>query len=209
VQRLIGHAGEVTGLVLLPAQHIVWSSGTDNRICIWNTTTGQCQFCITPSSTKDNVAGATPAAPQQGAPVVGHQEAITALLSFEVAPGNTFILSSSLDTTVKAWNATTGECVASESHNEGVISMAIANDAQNHPLLLLGMESGSIVCRNLHATPKAAAFQLLFTLTDYHGCQHDGPVKCIAAGPSATFYTGGVDGKMNIFSFIGDLGLNQ
>ena len=117
--------------------------------------------------------------------------------------GGTFILSGSLDGTVKAWNATTGECVASETHTDGVVSMALGQDAAHHPVLLLGLVSGSVQCRNLGPTPKMPAFQLLFSLDGFH----DGPVKCVTAGPSATFYTGGADGAMNVFLFAGDLGL--
>jgi WD40 repeat protein len=136
--------------------------------------------------------------------LVGHQKPVTSLLSFDMPGGaGTFILSGSLDGTVKAWNATTGECVASETHTDGVVSMALGQDAAHHPVLLLGLVSGSIQCRNLGPTAKMPAFQLLFSLDGFH----DGAVKCVTAGPSATFYTGGADGAMNVFLFAGDLGL--
>ena len=194
-RTLPGHVREVTGLVLLPAQNMLWSSGLDHCIRIWNTATGDCQYCIT----------ADPATNSGG---VGHSGPITALIPY-VSPAGTFILSASLDQTVKVWNAVTGECVASESHSEGIVSMTIARDLGNNELLLLGMESGSILCRNIQPTASMAAFQLLFTLSLYHtGVGHEGAVKCITAGPSGTFYTGGVDGKMLVLSFCGDLGLN-
>ena len=213
-KRLVGHAREVTGLVLLPAQHLLWSCGIDCCIRIWNTTTGDCQYCITQTTPgKSDSPLPPPTTPGGTAPAtgIGHSHAVTALLSFESHPGGaggTFILSSSLDGTVKAWNAVTGECVASESHSEGVVCMALARDGANNQLLLLGMESGGIQCRNLVQTAKVAAFQLLFTLGYHHGVQHNGAVKCLTAGPSATFYSGGTDGMMNVFSFVGDLELN-
>lgn len=204
VRSLCGHAREVTGLVLLSAQNILWSAGIDQCIRIWNTMTGDCQYCIAGSS----VDAAIPQAPNMNSPaVVGHTMPITALIPY-ISPAGTFILSSSLDQTVKVWNAVTGECVASESHSEAITCMSIARDLGNNELLLLGMESGAIQCRNIQPYANIAAFQLIFTLTSYHsGVGHDGAVKCITAGPSGTFYSGGVDGKMLVCSFCGDLGL--
>lgn len=205
-KRLIGHAREVTGLVLLPTQNLLWSCGMDSCIRIWNTTTGDCQYCIPPAPPALDNPQQQQIQPQ--ASMMGHSHVITQLLSFESSPGNLFILSSSLDRTVKAWNATTGECVASELHDEGVICMALARDMANNQLLLVGTESGTIQCRNLVQTAKMAAFQLLFSITSFYGVQHDGAVKCLIPGPSATFYSGGTDGMMHVFSFVGDLGIN-
>jgi WD40 repeat protein len=206
VRSLPGHAREVTGLVILSSQNLLWSSGMDHCIRIWNMMTGDCQHCITgPSMDPPNAMLQPQTPPNSG---VGHAMPITALIPY-VSPAGTFILSASLDQTVKVWNAVTGGCVASESHNEGIVCMTIARDLGNNELLLLGMESGSIQCRNIQPTATIAAFQLLFTLSLYHtGVGHEGAVKCITAGPSGTFYSGGVDGKMLVMSFSGDLGLN-
>jgi WD40 repeat protein len=187
-QTLIGHAREVTGLILLPQQNLLWSAGTDNCLRIWNTITGVCQYCITKEQN-------------------GHTHAITGLEKFETH-AEAFILSSSLDKSVKAWRAATGECVASETHANGIVSMVIAKDMKNHEVLLLGTDAGSILARTLVATPNIPAFSLLFTLSEYgSGAGHNGAVKSLAAGPSATFYSGGTDGKMLVFSFSGDLGI--
>lgn len=218
VRTLAGHAREVTGLVLLPALNLLWSAGLDNCLRIWNITTGDCQHCIINDTTNNaengggmngnmntnnNIQQQTPSPMGTGA---GH--GISCLIPFTTA-GGTFIISASLDRTVKVWNAVTGECVASEMHNEGVICMSLAKDNQGNELLLLGTESGSIQCRNLQPYPNLPAFQLLFTLSPYHtGVGHEGAVRCLAAGPSATFYSGGADGKMLVMSFCGDLGLN-
>ena len=204
VRALCGHAREVTGLVLLSAQNILWSASTDQCIRIWNTMTGDCQYCIAGSSVDPSIQQI----PNMNSPAaVGHTMPITALIPY-VSPAGTFILSSSLDQTVKVWNAVTGECVASESHSEAITCMTIARDLGNNELLLLGMEGGAIQCRNIQPYANIAAFQLIFTLTSYHsGVGHDGAVKCITAGPSGTFYSGGVDGKMLVCSFCGDLGL--
>ena len=209
VRSLCGHAREVTGLVLLSAQNILWSASIDQCIRIWNTMTGDCQYCIAGSSVVDpSVPPPIMNAPATAAAAAaGHSMPITALIPY-VSSAGTFILSASLDQTVKVWNAVTGECVASESHSEAITCMTIARDLGNNELLLLGMESGAIQCRNIQPYANIAAFQLIFTLTAYHNVGHEGAVKCITAGPSGTFYSGGVDGKMLVCSFCGDLGLN-
>jgi WD domain, G-beta repeat len=212
VRTLCGHAREVTGLVLLSAQNLLWSASIDQCIRIWNTISGDCQYCITGPPVADLTNGIGSQQLPQLVPIsganTGHTMPITALIPY-VSSAGTFILSSSLDQTVKVWNAVTGECVASESHTEAITCMTIARDLGNNELLLLGLESGAIQCRNIQPYANIAAFQLIFTLTSYHsGVGHDGAVKCITAGPSGTFYSGGVDGKMLVCSFCGDLGLN-
>lgn len=200
-QSLIGNCREVTGLVLV--KNMLWSCGTDSCIRIWDLSkpTGECQYVIT-GQTK---GAANPQAQSAATPSVGHTNAVTGLLSFESAAG-TFVLSSSLDGTIKAWNGTNGECVASEDHGEGVVCMSLAMDSQGNELLLIGLESGGIMCRNLVQTAKAPAFQLLFTLTTFQAA-HSSAVKSIQSGPAATFYSVGSDGKMLVFQFTGDLGL--
>jgi WD40 repeat protein len=222
-KTLFGQAREVTGLVIVdpaagagiggasPAgaptpggtSMLLWSSSLDGSMRIWDMTTGACQYSITSSP------------PQQpGQPVVspintagqGHTNAVTALESFH-SPAGTFVLSASLDGTIKAWNGLTGECVASEQHGEGVISLAIAHDPTNTEILLVGLESGNIVGRNLVQTPKAAAFEALFCLTAKFNQGHSEAVRCITPGPQATFYTGGGDGKLMVWQINGDLQL--
>jgi WD40 repeat protein len=197
-QSLIGNCREVTGLVLV--NNMLWSCGTDSCIRLWDLSkpTGDCQYVITGQT---GAAGPQPTAP----PAVGHTHAVTALLSFET-PAGTFVLSSSLDGTVKAWNGSNGDCVASEDHGEGVVCMSLAKDNQGNELILIGLESGGMMCRNLVQTATAPAFQLLFTLTTFQAA-HSGAVKSIQSGPAATFYSVGTDGKMLVFQFTGDLGL--
>jgi Zinc finger C-x8-C-x5-C-x3-H type (and similar)/WD domain, G-beta repeat len=197
-ESLIGHAREVTGLVYIATGNLLWSSSIDGSLRIWDLNQGGiCQHIIT----RDTM----PAGGTQG---IGHSNAVTSLLSFTSpsVPG-VFILSSSLDSTIKAWNGATGECVASEAHDEGVVTMSLAKDAAGHELLLIGLESGNIMCRNLVQTAKAPAFQLLFTLSTRYSAGHESHVKAIAQGPAATFYSVGADGKMLVWQFTGDLGI--
>ena len=197
-KTLHGHAREITGLAV--ADSVLWSSSTDGSIRIWDMASGQCQFTII-------MAGATPN-PQQQASIsaTGHSNAVTGLVSFK-SPSGTFVLSSSLDGDIKAWNGSTGQCVASQQHGEGVVTMSMADDPAGNQILLIGLESGNMMVRNLLQTGKMPAFTLLFTLSNHYTVAHDGAVMALAKGPSGTFYTGGSDGKVLVFQFNGDLGL--
>eukprot|EP00934_Nitzschia_sp_Nitz4_P000579 Nitzschia sp. Nitz4//scaffold180_size44305//886//2268//NITZ4_007231-RA/size44305-processed-gene-0.16-mRNA-1//-1//CDS//3329539443//579//frame0 len=201
VQSLHGHAREITGLAVADA--VLWSSSTDGSIRIWDLAKGDCQYVISMAH-----AGATlPPQPVNPPNSPGHTNAVTALVSFQTSNG-IFILSSSLDGDVKAWNGTTGQCVASEAHGEGVVQMSMANDANGKPFLLLGLESGTIMARNLEPTAKIPqAFAPIFTLTQHFTAGHQGAVRSISQGPAGTFYTGGNDGKVLVFQNTGDLGL--
>lgn len=197
---LPGHAGGVTGLILSHDKKTLWSSGLDQTIRVWDTASLKCQHCITANNG-------------------GHSNAVTCMIKFQTPPpggvhgspqanagaGGTFILSGSLDGTIKAWDASNGNCVASENCEQGVICMAIGHDTQQHPILLLGLENGDIMGRNLIQTAKSPAFETLFILTRYQS--HLGACSSICTGPSSTFYTvGQSDGTLRVFQ-MGDLGI--
>jgi len=208
-QSLHGHAREVTGLAVVDT--MLWSSSTDGSIRIWDMAkNGECQHSITmasgPAGTPPLAAG-SPGAPPP-APGQGHTNAVTGLVPFTSAAGS-FILSCSLDGTVKAWNAATGQCVASESHGQdGVVSMSMIGDQNGKPCLLIGLESGNMWIRNLEPTPKInQAFAPVVLLSNHFSVGHVGAVYSLAKGPSGTFYTAGDDGKVLVFQITGDLGL--
>jgi len=195
-----GHANEVTGMELIENKFL-WSSSKDCSIRLWDLK-GDCQHVITSAP-----------APGQTTPGPGHTAGVTCLVSMQLPNnGGTFILSGSLDGTIKAWNGATGECVASEDHGEvyGIVSMSLtmpdpSNPNLANPLLLLGCGNGTIMCRNLVQTPKAPAFGLLFSA--FGKPAHFRNVTTISAGPQGTFYTGGHDGKLKVWQIVGDLGL--
>lgn len=215
-RNLLGHAREVTGLAGPIGANLIWSGGMDNALRIWDCAgpTDACQHAITTEG-KDTAAGAaaagigspTNAAAGAASPGSGHTAAITALLQFEAPGMGTFVLSSSLDGTVQAWNGTNGQCVASEQHGEGVICMSMGSDLKGSPLLLVGLESGNIMVRNILQTPNMPAFGLLFVLNARFTAAHSGPVRSICQGPSSTFYSCGNDGKMMVWQMTGDVGL--
>ena len=98
-------------------------------------------------------------------------------------------------------------CVASESHGDGVVCMALVADQKANPVLLVGLENGKIMARNVLQTPKTPAFCLLFSLSARYTAGHEGAVTCICGGPQSTFYSGGSDGKLLVWQIAGDLGI--
>ena len=160
--------------------------------------------------------------------MLGHSAAITGLLPFEVpsstndpsgggggssssssgsASSSSFVFSSSLDETVKVWNASNGSCVASEKHGQGVTSIAFTTDASgSHPLLICGLYYGDIMIRGTISNPPLCL--LLKISHNFVGVGHElGPVHDIQAGPGCTFYAVGEDGKLTVWQIVGDFGL--
>lgn len=210
---LQGHAREVTALLSVVTKTpttaettVLWSSSIDNTIRLWDVAAGTC-FCVLSSDTKD----------AQGR-FVGHTNAVTALRLWESGDFGNYILSAGLDGCIKAWS-TEAVLVASSSDsispvsntgtNIGVVCMAISQDTQSQPLLLCGLTNGEIAIRALKQTASTQAFALLMTLNSrFLGCGHTfGSVRCLEAGPHSTFYSGGDDGKLNVWQVTGDFGL--
>lgn len=214
VRALHGHAGEVTGLTVVGGT-MLWSCSTDMSIRLWDLATGEAKYLIT-QDTPGDPSMASPAgrggggAGQQQTPTqpkgVGHTKAVTDLILFESAAG-TFVLSSSLDGTVKAWNGSDGQCMFSEGHGQGVTSMALSSDLKQNPLLLVGLEGGDIMVRSVLATATSPAFCLLLKLSNKYTRCHSSAVNSIRPGPSNTFYTAGADGKLIVWQVAGDFGL--
>lgn len=201
VQSLMGHAREITGLAVADGTYL-WSASTDGSIRIWDLAkNGECQYAIT---MQENSATTPTNQPQPY-----HTDAVTSLVSF-TSPSGTFILSSSLDGDVKAWNGKTGQMVASEGHGEGVVSLAMGDDPQGKQYLLIGLQSGNLMIRNLEPTQKIpTAFSPILLLSNRYSVSHTDAVKTIANGPpgTGTFCSGGMDGKVLVFQITGDLGL--
>jgi WD40 repeat protein len=195
-QNIVGHARGITGLVDVGS--MLWSCSTDGSIRLWDMSKpgAPCQHFISMSMP---ATGANNAGP-------GHTNAVTGLTKFTSASGE-FVLSCSLDGTVKAWNGSNGECVASENHGEGVVTMTMSSDPNGKPFLLLGMESGSMYIRNLEPTPKIPqAFSAIAVLDQQRG-SHQGAVRTMCQGPAGTFYSGADDGNVLVYQITGDLGL--
>ena len=117
-----------------------------------------------------------------------------------------FVFTSSLDETVRVWNATNGECVASERHGQGVTAIALSSDLRGNPLLLCGLFYGDIMIRGTVSNPPLCL--LLKISHNYLGVGHEmGPVNDIQPGPGNTFYAVADDGKLTAWQITGDFGL--
>mmetsp|Transcript_49855 Transcript_49855/g.120805 ORF Transcript_49855/g.120805 Transcript_49855/m.120805 type:complete len:464 (+) Transcript_49855:144-1535(+) len=197
---LPGHAREITGLAL--ADGMLWSASADGSIRIWDLSKGgECKHLIS-SGGPSQPNGAPPLQPGEG-----HTDAVTGLIEFKNQAG-TFLLSCSLDGTIKAWNASNGQKVTEVNCEEGITSMAMGADMNGKDCLLIGLASGSFMVRNLEPTPKVPdAFSLLLSISHYNAASHRGPVKQLTKGPQGTFYSVGDDGKCIVFQFLGDIGL--
>ena len=203
-KSLPGHAGAVTGLCMIPGGNLLWSSSMDGTLRIWDLAQPDvtaCQHCIS----RETVPHTNN--PQGGAPLGGHSGGVTALLPFSMNAGN-FLISGSMDGTVKVWDAATGNCVQAVDSGEGVVSMSVATTQTNIQVLLIGLQSGNIHCRNIMPSPNGTpAFTLLFNLSGKYTAAHSGSVNAVVGGPAATFYTGGKDGQVMVWQLTGDLSL--
>lgn len=210
-QNILGHAREITGLVDVGS--MLWSCSTDGSIRIWDMAKpgAPCQHCISMSSSNDNKNVNSQNGQNNNSNNnnngPGHTNAVTGLVKFTSSAGN-FVLSCSLDGTVKAWNGGTGQCVASEQHGEGVVTMSMIGDMNGKQCLLLGCESGTMFIRNLEPTAKVQqAFTTLVHLSNENAQIHHGAVRSLCQGPAGTFYTSGDDGKVLVYQVTADIGL--
>ena len=196
VRSMDGHLGAVSGIAL--AGPMLWSGGMDGTIRLWKPESGE--NCHLIPAVKKDADGAQPQ-------TAGHSGPVTGLLPFE-APNNagTFVFTSSLDETVKVWNAANGECVASETHGQGVTSIALTADLKGNPLLLCGLFYGDIMIRGTISNPPLV---LLLKLSHHFlGVGHElGPVNDVQPGPGNTFYAVADDGKLTVWQITGDFGL--
>ncbi|KAL3793095.1 hypothetical protein ACHAW5_006254 [Stephanodiscus triporus] len=226
VRGMGGHLGAVTSIALAAGETTIWSGGMDGTVRLWNAETGEPAHLI-PAVGRDVVGGVggvggggQPLTPSSSAaaaaPIVpsgaGHAGPVTGLLPFELPGGNaedgssSFVFTSSLDETVRVWNATNGECVASERHGQGVTAIALSSDLKGNPLLLCGLSYGDIMIRGTVSNPPLCL--LLKISHNYLGVGHEvGPVNDIQPGPGNTFYAVADDGKLTAWQITGDFGL--
>lgn len=182
-QTFYGHAGEVTGLVI--CNNFLWSSGIDGSIRMWDPLSGQCKYLL--SSTSPDM----------------HTDAVTDLILWQ-DQGSTYVLSSSLDGTVKAWSSD-GKLMISEKNYEGVICISTNSDPAGKQVLVCGLISGNVSIRSLTQSHDMPAFTLIATLAERYSVGHTKCVRCLCSGPSYTFYSGGDDGKALVFQIVGAL----
>lgn len=203
VRSMGGHLGAVTGLALVEKNGWLWSGGMDGTLRVWDTKAGS-ETHIIPAGKKGGHGQNNTNGEQQQ---LGHTGPVTGLLPFDLpGDGGTFVISASLDETVKAWNAANGERVASESHGQGVTAIALSADLKGNPLLLCGLFYGDIVIRGTVTNPPLVS--LVKLSHNFLGVGHElGPVNDIQSGPGNTFYSVADDGKLVVWQIVGDFGL--
>ena len=201
VRALGGHLGAVTGLALLK-NGVLWSAGMDGTVRLWNIETGAAAHVIPAVKNED----ANHRQGNGGTTSTGHSGPVTGLLPLDLETAGAYVVSSSLDETVKVWNAVNGECVASETHGQGVTALALSSDLKGNPLLLCGLFYGDIMVRGTVTTPPLCL--LLKISHNFLGVGHElGPVNEIRAGPDRTFYAVADDGRLSVWQIMGDFGL--
>ena len=188
-KTLPGHAGEVTGLVLVPGGNILWSSSQDGTIRIWDLAQPE------PNALQHTITAepSNPNSPQQGSGI-GHTGAVLALVPL-IMDKKMYIISGSVDNHIKVWDSTNGNLMTDENQGEGVRSMTVATTAGGTQVLLIGTTKGNISLRNITATTKLQPFQLLCTLSQHSNAGHRGAVTSIVGGSQGTFYSTGNDGQ--------------
>lgn len=203
VRTMHGHIGGVTALAV--AGGMLWTGGSDSTIRLWDVASGENRFLIAGVAREQKQAATNNGTPPQAKP--GHSGSVTGLVPFDAPNGQgSFVISSSYDSTVKVWNATNGDCVASESHGQGVSSIALSSDLKGNPLILCGLQYGDIMIRGTISNPPLVL--LLKISHQFIGCGHqNGPVNAICPGPGNTFYAVGDDGKLTVWQITGDFGL--
>ncbi len=243
IKECCGHVGDVTGLVF--CNGMLWSCSVDGTIRIWDSNANwECKHLITGGNSTDTTAGGATAGTSTspnantslGNEHPGHIAPVTTMIHFQndqqqqppqqttsptAANPNTaagsFILSASLDGTVKVWDCANGNCL-STTHplDTGITAMALMKEPKGgRPILIIGTENGIIYILSVLQSPKAGAMSILSKLDPKFlnvGHSNYSAIQNVVTGPpntpyANTFYTVGNDGNMIIWQVVDDIGM--
>jgi len=180
VSTMFGHVRPVTTMLTLDG--LLWSGSIDGNLRIWDPTAGECKHVV--------LAG-------KSATGGGHTGPITDSIVVE-AEGSKFVVTASLDATVRAWDMS-ANLMKDEAMGQGVVCLNSIDDTGGNKLLLCGLEKGNVMIRHF------PSFMNLMVLSSQYSCGHDGgAVRCIEIGPNNCFFTGGEDGKVMVWQIVGD-----
>lgn len=117
----------------------------------------------------------------------GHEGAITDLMVW-VNQNEQFLITCGLDKNVIVWNlAPPFNQVFKEAQSDAVMCLCGTQDTKQVPILLLGLQNGAIVIKEL------PSFQYKTQLSQYANHGHREAVRRILAGPANTFFSVGED----------------
>ncbi|KAH9064863.1 hypothetical protein Ae201684P_003643 [Aphanomyces euteiches] len=176
-----GHSRGITRLktVQLGATMALISSSMDHTIRIWDLSTFKCGTVLSRANE-------------------GHANVVMDL-DVWVNGAEQYLISGGLDKQVIVWNlAPPFAKVFSDTVDLPILSLAIASDGQDAPLLLLGHDDGSISVKELPSFNYKTAFG-----KSLNSVGHTQPVRRIIRGPLHTFFSVSMDNKMMAWQVTG------
>lgn len=148
IHRLVGHTDVVTALTFLPASDMLFSCSADNTMRIWDTKNGECcdsqnigetaysisfdrtgeKFMVAMSS--NHIMVMESKSGNQICHLEGHSDRIcSAKFSYD----GTHVISFSSDKTIRLWDAESGKCIKTITHDLSTKAMhcaALSNDGK-------------------------------------------------------------------------------
>ncbi|PSS24341.1 Zinc finger CCCH domain-containing protein [Actinidia chinensis var. chinensis] len=161
-----GHSGGVVSLVT-GANNRLYSGSMDHTIRVWDCNTFECIHTLN-----------------------GHTDVVMSVLCWD-----SYLLSCSLDGTIKVWCATEdGGIEVCYTHKEehGVLALCGIHDAEAKPILLCSCNDSSV---RLYDLPSFAERGRLFAKRE---------VRLIQIGPAGLFFTGDATGQLAVWKLAGE-----
>jgi WD40 repeat protein len=150
LSTMSGHVRGVTAGSIVDG--LLWTSSVDCNIRIWDPAAAECKHVIAAGQPAPQQGGNNQAPPP---PPAGHTGPVACLEVCE-HEGQKFVLTGSLDCTVRAWDASANQMIC-ESHPSGVFSLCVVEDTGKNKLLVAGLEKGNIMVRHFVSAASEAS----------------------------------------------------
>ncbi|RHY98255.1 hypothetical protein DYB37_008269 [Aphanomyces astaci] len=176
-----GHSRGITRLktVQLGGTMALISSSMDHTIRIWDLSTFKCGTVLTSANE-------------------GHANVVMDL-DVWVNGAEQYLISGGLDKQVIVWNlAPPFAKVFADTVDLPILSLSVATDGQDAPLLLMGHDDGTISVKELPSFNYKMSFGKVL-----NNVGHTQPVRRIIPGPLHTFFTVSMDNKMMAWQVTG------